>query len=1095
MPDNNTILIVDDQESIIKSLKRLLLPEPYNILSAPDGETALKLINEHKSNLLASNSLDSNKLDRNSNGDQQGNVFLIISDQRMPNMTGTQFLEKTVEILPDAIRFILSGYADRDDIVKALNQGVAHRYLTKPWNNDELLIMIRQAHESPEKIRRFINTRGQELPEINIMDKEIRQFDEHRKDIFLGRVALHHGFITQEELDKSLTAMQGERQAGRNVSLENILFERGIISSEDMGKIVAVTRRRMGKTFAKTAMQNFGISQSDIEKGLAIQAQEFSNTSTCRLLGDILVAEKIITEEQKESIIIDQIYSERELVSSGAKQTSTFPIDRGDDTDNAQNKVRDEEKLIGDETESDKDKLQADKTEKSVNSELTLKRRKKKFFHQRALDKLFCKSAIKRNFATESEILKALEEQLLNFTKTFEIKLVKDILVERSIISQSQAQTIVDAILQQGAVKSDSVGTEKGVGSEKGVGTEKEVEAEKIERKRNEPFEVAISNDELEATILLVDDFDIQEDITTEKLTITSAKSTMTSEKSTKTPEKPTMTPEKLKEMLAIKYNIVYGLVDDVAIELFLRKLYLKKDKLASSISPTPHPLPNGEGDNNYPLPLGRGGEGQNNYLESSIKKNRFVIARGKPVKLGRNALIKYYFENENTRFGKELDSGKFDYRYRSEIPNINQGTLLAEKIPYIPAINGITVKGVEIAAPTPIDVNINCGQGVELTKDGLRAIAIANGKPDITLSGKISVLPEKIVKGNVDFRTGNVKFSGDIVVQGTILPGFSVTGCNLTVNDIDEADVNITNTVSVKNNINSSLVKTGVLLTAQIIKKSKIIAHGDVIVQKEIIDSTIITSGKVIVPRGRIIASTIHAAKGIEVMNIGSEVSTPCDLFLGSDDHAKEVLKVFSTKINTHKEQLVKLEAVQKQYNNQSLKQLNDLSELSRLQERLLIEKRKTLEDKKVVTSAIVKKQMDEFLVDLDKRALKMDESINTLFDKNDLLQTKISELATKIRAIRKEMQGLLKEKNSFKIWYDAQKEEAHKKGICVSVQGTIFAGTQITGTSCSMLVKDNIKNSKIQQVTNINDPNNPFQEMLVLPLSSRGKPHVYRT
>ncbi|MBF0376192.1 MAG: DUF342 domain-containing protein [Desulfamplus sp.] len=1039
MPDNNTILIVDDQESIIKSLKRLLLPEPYNILSAPDGETALKVINEHKSNLLASNSLDSNELDKNSNQDQQGNVFLIISDQRMPNMTGTQFLEKTVEILPDAIRFILSGYADRDDILKALNQGVAHRYLTKPWNNDELLIMIRQAYESPEKIRRFINDRGSELPEVNIMDKEIRQFDEHRKDMFLGRVALHHGFITQEELDNSLTAMQSARQAGRNVSLENILFERGIISSEDMGKIVAVTRRRMGKTFAKTAMQNFGVAQADIEKGLAIQAQEFSNTSTCRLLGDILVAEKIITEEQKESIIIDQIYSERELLSSDANQSASLQIDKGNNTDNSQNKVRDEEKLIDDDEATNKDKIKVDETGDSLKNELTLRRRKKKFFHQRALDKLFCKSAINRNFATEPEILKALEEQLLNFTRTFEIKLVKDILVERSIISQSQAQIIVDAILQQGAVKSGSVAAEKGVESDKGVGSEK------IERKSNEPFEVVISNDELEATLLLVDDSDTQEDITTDKLTTTS--------------EKSTITPEKLKEMLAIKYNIVYGLVDDVAIELFLRQAALRKDRL------------------------------------TSIKENGFVIARGKPVKLGRNALIKYYFENENTRFGKELASGKFDYRYRSEIPNINQGTLLAEKIPSIPAINGITVKGVEITAPTPIDVNLDCGQGAELTKDGLRVIAIANGKPDITLSGKISVLPEKIVKGNVDFRTGNVKFSGDIVVQGTILPGFSVAGCNLTVNDIDEADVDITNTVSVRNNINASLVKTGVLLTAQTIKKSKIIAHGDVIVQKEIIDSTIITSGKVIVPRGRIIASTIHAAKGIEAMNIGSEVSTPCDLFPGSDDHAKEIFKVFSAKIDTYKEQLVKLEAIEKQYDNQSLKQLNDLSELSRLQERLVIERRKTLEDKKVVTSAIVKKQMDEFLVDLDKRALKMDETINMLFDKNDLLQTKISEIKSKIRVVRTEIQGLLKEKNSFKTWYDAQKEEVHKQGICVAVQGTIFSGTQITGTSCSLSVKDNIKNSKIQQVTNISDPNKPFQEILVLPLSSRGKPHVYRT
>ncbi len=960
MTKKNTILIVDDQESIIKSLKRLLLPEPYYILSAPDGKSALEIIKN------CQESIDEQRDDIK----EKLNIFLIISDQRMPNMTGTQFLEKTVDILPNAIRFILSGYADREDILESINQGVTHRYLTKPWNSDELLIMIRQALESPEKVRELVGSGSSqlELPETNSMDIEIQKFDQHRKDLFLGRVAIHHGFITQEQLERSLTAMQSARQAGRSVSLENILFEKGLISSEDMSKIIAVTRRRMGKTFAKTAIQNFGVPQLDIERALAIQAQEFSNTSTCRLLGDILVAEKKITEEQKESIIIDQIYSEREMLSSSDNKND-IPVPN-----------------------------------------ITLKRKKKNFLRQRALDKIFCKAVINRNFATESEILNALEAQMIHFTKTFEIKQIKEILVERSIISQLQAQAIIDAISQPHPPSLLQ-------------NQEPIVNTNHNKTDIKEPFEVTVSEGELEASIRLIGDMPEGMDVAS------------------------------LKKMLAIKHHIVYGLVDDVLIELFLRQ------------------------------------------CQSSSKNDKFIIARGKPAKPGRNGVIKYFFESENNNFGKELASGKFDYRERGEIPNITQGTVLAEKIPAIQPINGITVHGSQIEVPAPNDLNLDCGQGVEISKDGLQAVAAANGRPDISLTGKVSVFPEKIIKGNVDFRTGNVKFSGDIIVHGSILPGFSVTGGNLTVNDIDEADVNISNSLSVKNNINGSLIKTGVLLTAQIIKKSKIIAHGDVVVQKEIIDCTIITSGKVIVPRGRILASTIHAAKGIEAMNIGSEVSTPCNLFPGSDDHAKDILKKFTENIERHKQNIVKLEALEKQYNNQSIKQLNDLSELSRLQERLAIERKKTLDDKKFATSPIVKKQMDEFLADLDTRALKMDETINNLFDENDSLQTKISEIKAKLKSIRTDMQALLKDKNSFKKWYDQQKEEAHKQIVGVVVHGTLFAGTQITGTDCTLTAKSNIKNSIIHQITNLSDPNNPFNEIAVVPLSSKGKPHVYRS
>lgn len=986
MTEKKTILIVDDQESIIKSLKRLLLPEKYDILYALDGPAALEIIKKH--------------LDE---------IFLIISDQRMPGMTGTMFLEKTLEMIPNAIRFILSGYSDIDRAVNTMNNGIVHRYLTKPWNNEELLLMIHQAYNSPDKARTFLDSVNKsgapQSPNSNIMDMEMKKFDEQRKDRSLGRIAVHHGFINQSQLNEALIIMQSDRQAGKKVSLENILFEKGFISSENMGKLVAVTRRKIGTTFGKIAIKNFGVSPADIDRCLAIQAKEFSNTTTCRLLGDIIVAEKILTDEQKDSIIVDMVYSEREVLT---------PDKDGSFNSKSANNEEATEKLI-------------------------LNKKKKHFFRQRALDKVFCKSAISRNFATEPEILKSLEEQLLNFTKHFEIKLIKDILVERSIISQNQAEVIAAAVgivpsapiqnltdtnsfIQQSTTILES-SQQPATVPKQATDTEHNVMHQEtiIAIGENSAFELTLDPAEMEAKIQLVGDM----------------------------PEG--MTAENLKTLLA-EYQIIYGLVDDVTIELFLR--------------------------------------------QADTQKEKFIIAKGKAVKPGRNAMVKYYFEDKNTHFGKELDSGKFDYRERGEVLNITQGTILAEKIPLIPAVSGITVSGKEILAPVPMNMELDCGKGVEITKDGLKAVAVANGRPDLTLGGRISVMPEQIIKGNVDFKTGNVKFSGDVIVQGIILAGFKVIANNLTVNDIEEAEVNIANALLVKNSINDSKIKTGGTLAAQILKKSTVSARGDVVIQKEIIDCTIITSGKVIVPRGRIIASTIHAAKGIEAMNIGSEVASPSHLFPGADDHALDTLKIFTEKINLQQKSLIKFEELQHQYNQQSLQNLNSLSEMSKRQEELAIEKKNILKTTKPGVSDSQKKDADRSLADIDKKILKMDETINRLFNEHDNVQNLAKEISAKIKSVKTEIQRLISEKKGFEKWYESQKQERRQNGAEVLVQGTLFAGTQITGTECSIKVKSHIRNSRIHQVLNIENSDNMFYTMKVDSLSSKGsQPHVYRS
>ncbi len=80
--------------------------------------------------------------------DEQGEMAVIISDQRMPEMNGTEFLGKTVDRFPDTIRILLTGYTDVEDLVEAINSGQVFKYITKPWNPEELKLVINQASET-----------------------------------------------------------------------------------------------------------------------------------------------------------------------------------------------------------------------------------------------------------------------------------------------------------------------------------------------------------------------------------------------------------------------------------------------------------------------------------------------------------------------------------------------------------------------------------------------------------------------------------------------------------------------------------------------------------------------------------------------------------------------------------------------------------------------------------------------------------------------------------------------------------------------------------------------------------------------------------
>ncbi|HLD66455.1 MAG TPA: EAL domain-containing protein [Pseudomonas sp.] len=118
--EGRTLLLVDDEPGVLNALNRALRPEGYRILTAIGGEEALELLALHR-------------------------VQVIVVDQRLPGMTGTELLSTVKALHPDTIRIVLSGYTDLKVVVEAVNRGAIYKFLSKPWDEEQLREHIREA--------------------------------------------------------------------------------------------------------------------------------------------------------------------------------------------------------------------------------------------------------------------------------------------------------------------------------------------------------------------------------------------------------------------------------------------------------------------------------------------------------------------------------------------------------------------------------------------------------------------------------------------------------------------------------------------------------------------------------------------------------------------------------------------------------------------------------------------------------------------------------------------------------------------------------------------------------------------------------------
>lgn len=197
-----TLLFVDDEPNILNALRRLFRPLGYKIHTADGGSEGLALL-------------------------EQEPVDLVISDMRMPNMDGAQFLEQVRQRWPDTMRILLTGYADVSSTIAAINKGEIYRYVTKPWDDNDITLLVKHALERKdlerEKLRleKLTLRQNDELKELNanLETKVQERTEEVRQTMGFLEIAnkkLKESFITSIKVFANLIELREPSLAGHS---------------------------------------------------------------------------------------------------------------------------------------------------------------------------------------------------------------------------------------------------------------------------------------------------------------------------------------------------------------------------------------------------------------------------------------------------------------------------------------------------------------------------------------------------------------------------------------------------------------------------------------------------------------------------------------------------------------------------------------------------------------------------------------------------------------------------------------------------------------------------------------------------------------
>jgi len=447
-------------------------------------------------------------------------------------------------------------------------------------------------------------------------------------------------------------------------------------------------------------------------------------------------------------------------------------------------------------------------------------------------------------------------------------------------------------------------------------------------------------------------------------------------------------------------------------------------------------------------------------FADESEAAEPLVIARGYPPGEGKAPEIVYHFETDYLQAGKILEDGTIDWKDRGEIPQVDEGDLLAEIIPGVHGAVGMDVLGNEIPADPIAKVNLAAGKGVKKSSDRNRFVAGAKGTPNLSDNQTLTVSPILQIEGDVGIETGHIEFDGHIEVEGTVQSGYQIRGTSLRAQGMNKAEIFVSGDVVVIGGIFESVIKCQGNVKAVHIHKSDIDAGGDLTIDKEIIDSTVELQGTCQAVSGTIISSNIAARNGIVAQNIGTAMSKPSHLDVGVDHKLRRELsglkKMFAKSERKKKEITPKIKALRAESD-----QINgELGEVAQKQDQIMVQLRQ-LRDKFATQETLdeaVRTEYERAVADLETQRNQIDYHVEELMEKDGELEKVIGELEEQETEIYAEQAELEERMEVLR-----QKRETEKGKPVVKVSGDLFTGNKITGPKSRITIEEDCRHVNI--------------------------------
>lgn len=225
-----TLLFVDDEANILSSLKRLFRPLGYRIFTAESGAQGLEIMEREA-------------------------IDLVISDMRMPEMNGAQFLEQARARWPNTVRLLLTGYAEMSATVDAINKGGIYRYISKPWEDTDMVVLVREALErlqlerEKRRLEALTQRQNEELKELNASLEE--KVKARTAELSEANEKLKKGFITSVQVFSNLIELRGGAVAGHSRKVaelaRNLARSLGLPQAEVQDIFLAALLHDIGK--------------------------------------------------------------------------------------------------------------------------------------------------------------------------------------------------------------------------------------------------------------------------------------------------------------------------------------------------------------------------------------------------------------------------------------------------------------------------------------------------------------------------------------------------------------------------------------------------------------------------------------------------------------------------------------------------------------------------------------------------------------------------------------------------------------------------------------------------------------------------------